>query len=68
MTHKLTQEVSDRIKLQTIIRHKFAERVYQYTLKYCINCMSYPACVLIPVTSTGEVCPYFSGAIKSDED
>ena len=65
MTHQTASEVSELIKLQVIIRRKYPDLVGEYTFKYCVNCLSYPACVLIPVTSTGDKCPYFEKAINA---
>jgi hypothetical protein len=56
---------SDRIKLQIIIRERYPELVREYSLEYCVSCLSYPACILLPVTSSGEVCPYFERAITA---
>lgn len=62
MTRKTGSIVSTRIKTQDFIRHKYPALLAEYTKIYCGNCYfrsnELELCLLLPVTSSGEPCPY----------
>lgn len=40
------------------------DKVDEYKLRYCSNCPSKPSCLLIPLTTKGELCPYYPENLK----
>lgn len=45
--------------LQQRIIEQYGQLVLEYGEKYCDRCYREKECGLLPVTSAGELCPYF---------
>lgn len=55
-------KVKDLTVGQKFIMETYPALLIKYTIDYCSKCAHKERCILLPVTTKGEVCPYYEKA------
>jgi len=60
-TKQVTQKIGDDLRAQAFIKEKYGkEKIGEAKERLCSACTLCP-CVLLPITTKGEECPYYKG-------